>query len=279
MGGGVLTYAVPESLAGELEPRQLVWVPLKSKLVLGIVARVHDREPMFESRELHARVEPVMGLTEPQWELARWLARETASGLYATASLFLPRGIANRMVEWYALVPYHEELNAEELTATQRGVVDVLREESPLKLDTLRSRTGRSLTTVLPALEEMGWVRRIRRVNQRRAELPTTRYIRLVDPDVELLATAKRQREVVQALRQMARTRRSGDSDLVEEIAFRDRVDVSRGIITALRDKGVIEEVELTEDRVPKPAAGASAAADARPGARLERLPRGAGGW
>ena len=102
MGGGVLTYAVPDSLVGELEPRQLVWVPLKSKLALGIVARVHENAPMFESRELHARVEPVMALTESQWQLARWLARETASGLYATASLFLPRGIVPSLAQRFA---------------------------------------------------------------------------------------------------------------------------------------------------------------------------------
>lgn len=253
-GGGVLTYVVPADLAGDLEPLQLVWVPLRSKLTLGIVARVHQERPRFDARELHSRVEPVMALTERQWELARWLARETASGLFSTASLFLPRGVANRMVEWYRLAPGHDRLDEDALTPAQRSVVDVLRAESPLRLDTLRSRTGRSLTSILPALEEAGWVVRERRVDQRRAELPTTRYIRLIDPEVELPATARRQGEVVQALRQLARMRRSGESDLVEEAAFRERLKVSRGIITALRDKGVIEEIELTEERAPKPA-------------------------
>jgi primosomal protein N' (replication factor Y) len=254
MGGGVLTYTVPADLAGDLEPRQLVWVPLRSKLALGVVVCVHGDVPMVEARELHSRVEPVMALAEQQLELAEWLARETACGLYAAAALFLPRGIANRMVEWYRLADGHDPLDDGVLTSVQRGVIEELRAESPLKLETLRNRTGRSLTTVLPALEEMGWVARTRTVDQRRAELPSTRYIRLVDPDAELPATASRQREVVQALRQLARMRRSGESDLVEEAAFRERIDVSRGIIAALRDKGVIEEIELTPDRAPKPA-------------------------
>ncbi|MDQ4044332.1 MAG: primosomal protein N', partial [Chloroflexota bacterium] len=176
--GGVLTYTVPERLAGSLKPRQLVWVPLRSKLVLGIVARVHDESPRFDSRELHSRVEPVMALTEHQWELACWLARETASSFYTTASLYLPRGIANRVVEWYRLVADHEERAHGELSNIQRGVVDVLRAESPLRLDTLRARTGRSLTKILPALEEMGWVERVLQVDQRRPELPATRYVR-----------------------------------------------------------------------------------------------------
>ncbi|HYH10715.1 MAG TPA: primosomal protein N' [Thermomicrobiales bacterium] len=253
-GGGVLTYGVPDSLAGELEPRQLVWVPLRSKLTLGIVVRIHRESPAFDARDVHSRVEPVTELSELQWELARWLARETASGLYATAALFLPRGVANRMVEWYRLASTHEHLDQSALTSVQRSVVDALRGEAPLKLESLRSRTGRSLTSVLPALEEMGWVERERRVDQRRAELPTTRYIRLIDPDIELPGSAKRQGEVVRALRQLARMRRSDESDLVEEAAFRERLQVSRNIINALRDKGVIEEIELTEDRRPKPA-------------------------
>jgi primosomal protein N' (replication factor Y) len=256
MGGGVLTYGVPDALAGELEPRQLVWAPLRSKLVLGFVVRVHDEAPVgFDSRDLHSRVEPVMAITVPQWALAEWLARETASGLYATASLFLPRGIANRTVDWYRLAPDHETFDDALLTPTQRRIVDLLREEGELKADTLKTRSGKALTSVLPALEELGWVERIRRVDQRRAELPTTRYIRLVDPDIELPASANRQREVIDALKQMARTRRSGESDLVEEGPFRERVDVTRSIIKALADKGAIEEVELTPDRAPRPAA------------------------
>ena len=133
-----------------------------------------------------------MAITEPQWELAEWLARETASGLYATASLFLPRGIANRTVDWYTLADGHEMFDDALLTAMQRKVVDILRDERPLKADTLKSRTGKALTTILPALEELGWVARIRRVDQHRAELPTTRYIRLVDPEIELPETANR---------------------------------------------------------------------------------------
>ena len=254
MNGGVLTYGVPEKLLGCLQERQLVWVPLRSKLTLGIVVRLHGDQPHFDAKPLHSRVEPVMELTETQWQLARWLARETASGLYTTAAMFLPRGVANRTVEWYRLADGHRALDEDLLSAIQRGVVDVLRAESPLKLDTLRNRTGRALTSILPALEELGWVEMVRRVDQRRAELPTTRYIRLANPDVELPATARRQRDVVQALKQMARVRRSGEPDLIEETGFRERIDVSRGIITALRDKGVIEEHELTEDHAPKPA-------------------------
>lgn len=255
LNGGVLTYRVPEQFEGTVSERQLVWVPRRSKLTLGFVVVVdaRDQAPEFDARPIHSLVEPAMRLTDAQWELARWLARETASGLYATASLYLPPGIANRMVEWFQVPEGRRDTDRSGLSAIQRNVVDILRAEGPLKLESLRLRTGRALTSILPALEDIGWVERVRRVDQHRAELPTTRFIRLVQDHPDLPSTATRQQEVVNALQQMARTRRSDESDFVDEGRFRRRVDVSRGIITALRDKGVIEELELTEDRAPKP--------------------------
>jgi len=251
--GGVLTYAVPPSLEGELGERELVWAPLRNKLSLGLVVRITDEQPEFEVKPLHSRVVPTIALTPEQWELAFWLARETASTIYAAASLFLPPGVQQRMVEWFQIRMDASDRDDGTLTTAQRGVIEALRSESPLKLDTLRSRTGRQLTSVLPDLEALGWIERIRRVDQHRAELPTRRFIRLIDDDPELPGTAKRQREVVDALRHFARMRRSGESDLVDEAAFRDKIDVTRAIINALRDKGVIEEVELREENAPRP--------------------------
>src|SRR5665811_1130984 len=251
--GGVLTYAVPPALEHDLGHRELVWAPLRSKLCLGLVVRLTADEPEFDVKPMHSRVEPVISVSSGQWELATWLARQTASSLFATASLILPPGIDHRMVEWYQLHPEVYERSVDGLTPAQRTVIEILREENPLKTDTLRSRTGRKLTTVLPALEELGWIDKIPRVDQHRSEPKTRRFIRLVDNAPELPATASRQRELVDALLQRARLRKSDESDLVDESALRARLDVSRTIINALRDKGVIEEVELREDRAPQP--------------------------
>ncbi|MBA2758612.1 MAG: hypothetical protein H0U38_02870, partial [Chloroflexia bacterium] len=42
---GVLTYAVPSSLEGELGERELVWAPLRNKLTLGLVMRFSSDQP------------------------------------------------------------------------------------------------------------------------------------------------------------------------------------------------------------------------------------------
>ena len=44
---GLLSYAVPPALRGSLENGQVVWVPLRGKPALGVVARLHDEAPPF----------------------------------------------------------------------------------------------------------------------------------------------------------------------------------------------------------------------------------------
>ena len=77
-GDGVLSYAVPERWRGRVPAGQLVWVPLRKKLVLGVVVRIHDEPPPFPLKPLHAPVEPALCLDEGRLEIAAWLARETA---------------------------------------------------------------------------------------------------------------------------------------------------------------------------------------------------------
>src|SRR4028118_618540 len=53
-----LTYRVPAMLDAEIEVGQLIWVPLRQKLVLGVVVERHNRDMGFDAREIHAPVEP-----------------------------------------------------------------------------------------------------------------------------------------------------------------------------------------------------------------------------
>src|SRR3954453_8083224 len=77
-----LTYRVPDALANELEVGQLIWVPLRRTLALGIVVERHDRQPAgVVIKEVHAPVEPTFCLTPLQWQLAVWIAEQTLSTL------------------------------------------------------------------------------------------------------------------------------------------------------------------------------------------------------
>ena len=125
-----LTYRVPEALEASTEVGQLIWAPLKKRIVLGIVVERHDREPATEHiRDIHAPVEPTFCLTPLQWRLAVWIAEQTVCTLYEAASVMLPPGVGSRAVEYLSLKrqPLTDEIDT--LTPSQKRLVAFLSAE------------------------------------------------------------------------------------------------------------------------------------------------------
>src|SRR3954447_7475420 len=60
------TYAVPPHLIGQVGAGQLVWVPLRNKIVLGVVTALDVAPAMQTVRDIHALVEPAFRLTARQ---------------------------------------------------------------------------------------------------------------------------------------------------------------------------------------------------------------------
>ena len=66
-GGGTLTYALPERWVGRIGLGQLVWVPRRKQLVLGVVVALGGADaepPPYALKALHAPVEPAFRLSE-----------------------------------------------------------------------------------------------------------------------------------------------------------------------------------------------------------------------
>jgi primosomal protein N' (replication factor Y) len=69
----LFTYAVPDDMS--VKPGVRVWVPLRSETSIGMVVRVHSREPEFKTKPV-LRVldtEPVM--SETMLDLTGWIHR------------------------------------------------------------------------------------------------------------------------------------------------------------------------------------------------------------
>ncbi len=79
-----LTYRVPEQYRHAIDVGQLVWVPLRKDLALGVVVEWTDppEHDFYRIRDLRAPVEPAFRLSEIQWRLATWMAEETLCSLY-----------------------------------------------------------------------------------------------------------------------------------------------------------------------------------------------------
>ncbi|MBA3337738.1 MAG: hypothetical protein H0T49_09265, partial [Chloroflexia bacterium] len=152
---GVLTYAVPARLANQLVVGQVVWVPIRRSLALGIIVTLGAPEPSFAVKDAHSVVEPPLRLDEERMEVASWLACETASGLYAAAAAFMPPGVAYQTIEYLRpRLPIESHLAAS--TPAQRRLLSLLAEQGEMSLDAARSALGTRLTSVVPALEAAG---------------------------------------------------------------------------------------------------------------------------
>ncbi len=244
LDAGVLTYLPPKDAAQRLPTGQLIRVPLRQKLVLGFVVGYSEEQPDFSVRPISDPVQPELILSAEQWGLATWLCRETASSLFACASLFLPPGRLWKAVDVYTLNP-DVDLDALTFTDMQQQVINEIQADEELTLDVLRNRTGKKLSGVLPDLVKMGAIMRWQRPENRVPRTRMVRLIRLIDADVELAASASRQQQVLAAIADLARWRRSEGDDLIPLADLQAQVDVSMPTLEALAKKGAIEIVEV----------------------------------
>ncbi|HZS00297.1 MAG TPA: primosomal protein N' [Chloroflexota bacterium] len=88
--GRLLTYAVPRAWA--VRPGQVVWVPLRRRAAVGVVARVAAPAPGVPTRPILAVLgsRPLLGAR--QMALAAWLAERYACSLADALSGFMPTG-------------------------------------------------------------------------------------------------------------------------------------------------------------------------------------------
>ena len=204
-----LTYRVPEALEASTEVGQLIWAPLKKRIVLGIVVERHDREPATEHiRDIHAPVEPTFCLTPLQWRLAVWIAEQTVCTLYEAASVMLPPGVGSRAVEYLSLKrqPLTDEIDT--LTPSQKRLVAFLSAEGETTLERAQRAQQSSLRTIVPALEERGIVQRIARVRNRpEPRMTRAEQVRLVPDSMPPPERAHRQGEALAWLTPRLRTR------------------------------------------------------------------------
>ncbi|TVQ71727.1 MAG: hypothetical protein EA363_05450, partial [Balneolaceae bacterium] len=103
------TYRIPAEASGSddaiasVRPGMRVWVPLKSQMAIGMVVRIHDEQPDFETRDI-ARVldsEPV--LSEELLRLTDWVHRFYYSSMGEAVQAALPAGM-NFLAEPYVRV-------------------------------------------------------------------------------------------------------------------------------------------------------------------------------
>lgn len=93
---GMFTYAVPDSLAGEVRKGVRLLVPLgKSKRYVAIAVDVHERKPVFAVKPILEVLDDQPMVTEKQLSLWKWISDYYLSPIGEVLNAALPSGLKN----------------------------------------------------------------------------------------------------------------------------------------------------------------------------------------
>ncbi len=244
------TYAVPLDMRDTVANGQLVWVPLREKVVLGVVVELGYQDAMAGIKPIHAVVEPTFCLTPRQLNLATWISERYCCSLFHAASLMMPPGVERRVIETYRLTDAGRAADPLLLTPTQRRIVELLdthSDDAGVSLTELRTALGGALTSVLVALRKRGLVAMDARIKQDRAPAPKRLpYVRaILGLEYEAPLTAPKQQAALDYLRRRARLDTSPIPNLpagaVMVTTFRADTGLGAPVLKRLAERGLVE--------------------------------------
>ncbi len=89
-----LTYQIPEN--EEYSRGELVEVPLRNRSAKGIIYKLHNKKPTYNTKEIVKKVENAPHLAEWQLELMDWIADYYFAPLFKALRLFLPASFVKK---------------------------------------------------------------------------------------------------------------------------------------------------------------------------------------
>ncbi len=89
-----LTYKLPENL--HLEPGRIVEVPLRNRKVKGVIYRLHNNKPPYNTKDVVSIVNNAPHLTPHQLELIDWMANYYFCPKFRALKLFVPVSIVKK---------------------------------------------------------------------------------------------------------------------------------------------------------------------------------------
>lgn len=123
------TYHIPDTLAGKLQPGQLVRVSFRTAQESAVVIRLHNDVPHFETKDILGLLDPQPVMTENQIELAFWLMETTHTPIGHCLWLMLPPGLAPKGDAVFRLL----DENAEGSSNAEKFIIGLLRRRGQLK--------------------------------------------------------------------------------------------------------------------------------------------------
>jgi len=249
------TYHFSETQLDALEIGMRVAVPFgKSKIQTGIVLRIHDQKPNYETKAIHQILEEKAVINKHQLKHWLWLAEYYMCTLGEIVKAALPGAF---LLESETLITLRKDTddNQELLTDEEYLILEALHRQSVLRIGEIQDITGKkNVVKIIQSLLNKGYINIQEEVFEQYIPKQKT-YLRLAAGFSteeklntvleELSAHATKQREVLMHLFLLqAQTKKPIEPKMLLESA-----KASSGVLKTLVDKGIIERYELQEDR------------------------------
>jgi primosomal protein N' (replication factor Y) len=231
-------YAIPSDLARQIQPGVLVVVPLRQRVLPGIVMALVETPAVPDTRPIQSVLDPDPALPPRLLNLARWMARETLTPMHKCVLTMLPPGL--RPQAYLRLSP---QVIAMPQDLTDEFIKDsgVLKAEVDLEADAalaakalmhlLLERGPLKSSQIARALKDIDW-HRARHYLQKRGYIKTERRLRLPHPHPKTVRMVR-----------LAAPRTAWEEGF-KGLRYKDR-DHYREILSFLEDEGQPVEVNV----------------------------------
>ncbi|HEC83589.1 MAG TPA: hypothetical protein ENI46_03760, partial [Firmicutes bacterium] len=166
-----LTYIVPDDLTDKVKPGRRVVVPVKSKLMTGIVWKVYHGEAAAPLKPIHEVAEQEPILTPDLMKLAEWISDYYVAPLGEVVASMSPPQPGFRYL--YRIVRDPGDLALAILESEEpekAAILKALRDGKPASIESLRRKTGlKGLRQHLDDLLKQGYLERQAVLRARRA--------------------------------------------------------------------------------------------------------------
>ena len=158
---GSLTYQVPIAFQTKIKVGVAVIVPLRNRLVAGIVVSLSDAQPsvvappsQFVLKAVHSIVDEKPALNKDQLKLARWMSMEYCAHLGRCCALMIPPGYTPSSAYLFTLALDMQQMETQPTTDVRSKIIAVLKTkgaqtESRLKIALRKEKYWRSALQML----------------------------------------------------------------------------------------------------------------------------------
>ncbi|MAT43464.1 MAG: primosomal protein N' [Anaerolineaceae bacterium] len=153
---GAFDYHVPEEMES-VQIGSLVLVPFGSQIVQGIITQLIHQPQVSQTKAIIGVVDSRPVMTEAQFQLANWMAKETVAPLTTCLQLMVPPGLNQQADRLFTLISNEVEVP---LSPLQRLLITRLEEKGPQRGRQLeRAFPRRSWRESIKRLQSHGMVR------------------------------------------------------------------------------------------------------------------------